>query len=143
MPQIESALHLLAPITEVYTASHVGLLDNHTAAYRAGSVKGGLTEPGTVTSRSAEKVSGRVPASLGGHLLKGRLHGVKKGLPLTIGECANLSLRVNPGLVEDVLQDTIAQARYSLLGGQECLGTEFLDLGRSNETVEVYPVKLV
>ena len=47
------ALRFLTPVAEVYTASHVRLLNDRATAYGAGFVNGILTESGSIPSRSA------------------------------------------------------------------------------------------
>ena len=116
------ALHPLTPIAEVYTASQVRFFDNHATAYRAGFVYGISTESGSVSSCFTEKVFFCIPASLCRHFLESRFHGVEKDSSLTVGKRLYLPLRMNPGVVEDILQNTVTQTGYPLLGGEECLG---------------------
>ena len=79
-----SVLHLLTPVTEIYTTSHVRLFDDLTSTYLAGHADSCLAESGFVTSRSAEQVFCRVPASQFSHLLESGLYGVEKGLSLIL-----------------------------------------------------------
>ena len=71
-------LYLLTKITEIYTAAHVRLFDDSSAAYLAGLIKGILTESGPISTRFAIDVFRSIPASLHSHFFESRFYRMEK-----------------------------------------------------------------
>ncbi len=113
------------------------------SARRARSSHGVATHDGHVSARSSVEIELRIATTAFSHFSEHLLHGTEEPLAFRVTERAKLPFRIDPGIKENVLQNTVSQTRDALLGGKERLGAELLDPGRRDQLLEVRLVELI